>query len=408
MERSKNTNVFQRNKHKFIILLLATAVSATMASTAWGGGAVGSNSGTIENGYSTGSVFASFGFAIGGLVGVNGNGGTIENSYSIGSVFGSATDIGGLIGVNYGTVTNSFYNSQTGGRTDNDGRGVPLTTTQMRRQSYFTNWNFTTIWGINANINDGMPHLRMFYGECPHTWSGWITTSAPTCETDGVATRNCTDCGEAEIQPIAKLGHDWSGDWMIKTQATCINNRVEEKNCARDGCNHTDEQAVPETALGHNWDNWGNWTTTTAPTCDGDGIRIRIAECRRMSCETDTTQIGTIPQLTDCPTSIRGRQEAISPYRILLENAVVSDFARISVITPEQATVNLAIFDNLGNVVFSTVETRHALSCNTEFTWNLTNQSGRFVANGTYLIIVEAVGISGRRFTYSARIGVSR
>jgi len=40
--------------------------------------------------------------------------------------------------------------------------------------------------------------------------------------------------------------------------------------------------------------------------------------------------------------------------------------------------------------------------------WDLTNNAGRFVANGTYLIIVEATGINGRRFVYSARVGVNR
>jgi len=40
--------------------------------------------------------------------------------------------------------------------------------------------------------------------------------------------------------------------------------------------------------------------------------------------------------------------------------------------------------------------------------WNLQNQARRFVANGTYLVLVEATGISGRRFVYSTRIGVSR
>jgi hypothetical protein len=40
--------------------------------------------------------------------------------------------------------------------------------------------------------------------------------------------------------------------------------------------------------------------------------------------------------------------------------------------------------------------------------WNLTNKSGRFVANGTYLIIVEAKGVNGRRFAYQARVGVNR
>ncbi|MCL2844153.1 MAG: hypothetical protein FWE23_01685 [Chitinivibrionia bacterium] len=124
------------------------------------------------------------------------------------------------------------------------------------------------------------------------------------------------------------------------------------------------------------------------------------------------------------PNFIRQNTSRDSRYGILLENTIVSDFARISVITPEQATVNLAIFDNLGNVVFSADgvgagfarpenRTNGDLGGQTPplqnaIVWNLTNQSGRFVGNGTYLIIVEATGISGRRFTYSARLGVSR
>ncbi|MCL2845692.1 MAG: hypothetical protein FWE23_09655 [Chitinivibrionia bacterium] len=113
-----------------------------------------------------------------------------------------------------------------------------------------------------------------------------------------------------------------------------------------------------------------------------------------------------------------------SRHGILLENAIVSDFAKISVITPEQATANLRILDNLGNVVFSADgvgagfarpenRTNGDLGGQTPplhnaIIWNLTNNNGRFVANGAYLIIVEATGISGRRFTYSARIGVNR
>ncbi|MCL2845963.1 MAG: hypothetical protein FWE23_11050 [Chitinivibrionia bacterium] len=106
-------------------------------------------------------------------------------------------------------------------------------------------------------------------------------------------------------------------------------------------------------------------------------------------------------------TFIRSRPDT-QPRRhgILLENAIVSDIAKITVITPEPAQTTLRILDNLGNTVF--VETRHALSNNNEFTWNLQNQARRFVANGTYLVLVEATGISGRRFVYSSRIGVKR
>ena len=117
------------------------------------------------------------------------------------------------------------------------------------------------------------------------------------------------------------------------------------------------------------------------------------------------------------PSSIRHRQANNARYGIVLEKAIVSDMARISVITPEPATVNLRIMDNLGNVVFTadgvgaTALGRHGGNgCpqQTQITWNLTNQSGRYVANGTYLVVVEATGISGKTFQYSTRIGVNR
>ncbi|MCL2844938.1 MAG: hypothetical protein FWE23_05760 [Chitinivibrionia bacterium] len=107
------------------------------------------------------------------------------------------------------------------------------------------------------------------------------------------------------------------------------------------------------------------------------------------------------------PSPIRDRNPAInSRYGIILENAVVSDIAKITVITPEPATINIRILDALGNQVFNIVEARH--SPQQTAVWNLINNNGRLVASGTYLITVEATGVSGRRFTYSTRIGVRR
>jgi filamentous hemagglutinin family protein len=68
------------------------------------GGLVGDNYGSISNSYSTGAVTGTT--DIGGLVGQN-YGGSISNSYSTGAVTGT-TDIGGLAGFNNGVISNSY------------------------------------------------------------------------------------------------------------------------------------------------------------------------------------------------------------------------------------------------------------------------------------------------------------
>ena len=81
------------------------------------GGLVGSNEGSITNSYSTCSVTSSTN-NVGGLVGSNINS-AITSSYSSGSVSGN-TNIGGLAGLNYGgtsTITNSYSSGSITGTT---------------------------------------------------------------------------------------------------------------------------------------------------------------------------------------------------------------------------------------------------------------------------------------------------
>nr|QNO51659.1 hypothetical protein IGDPAKFA_00013 [Methanosarcinales archaeon ANME-1 ERB6] len=68
------------------------------------GGLVGDNYGTITNSYSSGSVSGSA--VVGGLAGFSS--GEITNSYSSGSVSGYL-GVGGLVASNGGTITNSYY-----------------------------------------------------------------------------------------------------------------------------------------------------------------------------------------------------------------------------------------------------------------------------------------------------------
>ena len=95
-----------------------------------------------------------------------------------------------------------------------------------------------------------------------------------------------------------------------------------------------------------------------------------------------------------------------SRYGIIITPNPANDVARISVITPEPAQINLRVLDNLGNTVFASTGAFSAGGNVEPIVWNLTNTAGRFVANGTYLVIVQARGISGRVYNYQSKIGV--
>jgi hypothetical protein len=91
--------------------------SVNVVGNSYVGGLVGLNDGTVSNSYSTGSVSGTS--HVGGLVGMND--GTVDNSYSTGSVSGSGEaihgyqDMGGLVGMNDGTVDNSYSTGSVSG-----------------------------------------------------------------------------------------------------------------------------------------------------------------------------------------------------------------------------------------------------------------------------------------------------
>jgi hypothetical protein len=119
------------------------------------GGLVAYNYGSIINCYSRASVSGDS--YVGGLVGFNQ--GSISYSYSAGTVTANYY-VGGLVGENgaSGSVSSSYYDSGISNQND-EGKGTPKTTLEMKQQSTFSGWNFSVIWGINNSINNGYPHL---------------------------------------------------------------------------------------------------------------------------------------------------------------------------------------------------------------------------------------------------------
>jgi len=123
------------------------------------GGLVGSNSGTLTSCYATGSVSGVFD-NVGGLVG--GNSDSISNCYATGTVSGSEY-VGGLVGHrDAGSVSSSFWDTQTSGQTTSAG-GTGKTTVEMKMLATFTsaNWDFVDTWNIGESQT--YPFLRKYF-----------------------------------------------------------------------------------------------------------------------------------------------------------------------------------------------------------------------------------------------------
>ena len=105
--------------------------------------------GSVSNSYSTGSVNGDK--YVGGLVGSCGDDGSVSNSYSTGSVAGNVS-VGGLVGEDDGgTVSNSFWDTETSGQDTSDG-GTGKTTAEMKNIATFSGetWDIIAVGGPGA------------------------------------------------------------------------------------------------------------------------------------------------------------------------------------------------------------------------------------------------------------------
>jgi len=114
------------------------------------GGLVGySYFGTITQSYATGKVTGDD--QVGGLVGHSCLG-TITQSYSTGKVTGE-DQVGGLVGINYGgSVKKSYWDTQTSDQ-DSGVRGTGKTSAEMKVQTTYSDWDFTSVWNICNDVS---------------------------------------------------------------------------------------------------------------------------------------------------------------------------------------------------------------------------------------------------------------
>ena len=119
------------------------------------GGLIGSISeGSVKNSYSNNVNVEGIDY-VGGLIGNNtSSAGSIINTYSNSNVTGNFA--GGILGKNFSSLVNSFWNTNT--ETIGIGYGMATgitgkTTAEMKQQSTFTDWDFVTIWTIEEDVS---------------------------------------------------------------------------------------------------------------------------------------------------------------------------------------------------------------------------------------------------------------
>ena len=98
--------------------------------------------------------------------GISGEGGIISNCYNTGGIYTGyvirkAYTAG--IALNPNSINNCYArDAQT--YTNNDG-SILCSTADMKLQSTYENFDFDTVWGISATVNDGYPYLKQVLSE---------------------------------------------------------------------------------------------------------------------------------------------------------------------------------------------------------------------------------------------------
>ncbi|MDR0303458.1 MAG: hypothetical protein LBH98_01625 [Chitinispirillales bacterium] len=391
----------------------------------------------IKNCYAKVNVNATNSMSVaGGFVGEASEDITIENSYFNGIVDGGGYGVlGAIIGMSYGDIaaTSVYYDNSIGtgaiGYPDEDIDGISeVSANSLKTQATFVGWNWDDVWKTRVSINDGFPYLKAFentydiklvevnkpalvtseftFNSSPrivslnptndalYTLSGGDIEKTNAGNYIAVVTLTNTDDykWKNEDAGVASFNLSWKIDAAQLDKPALVTSEF-----TFDGNPHTVALNVPSVLYTLGGDvtkiDAGNYTATVTLTDPANYKWIG----------SDAASFNLSWKIDDAADALSPTKSKDGKYGVWLEKAIVSDAAKINVRTPQSSRIKIVIVDNLGNIVFE------ANGGNTDtFEWRLTNNAGRFVANGTYLMLVEAKAVGGKVYTYSTKIGVKR
>ena len=133
---------------------------------------------TVENCYSAGAVRNTSDGFIGGFAGERNDNGHIRYCYSVAAVSDNENS-NGFLGIHAsGDEERCYFDYERAGLPNSHGFLVPaMPTYLMKKQSTFSDWNFTTIWKI---IEDGLtPKTYMAGNNADPSYSVSVEPSPP-------------------------------------------------------------------------------------------------------------------------------------------------------------------------------------------------------------------------------------
>ncbi len=340
------------------------------------------DSGTLTNSYSTGTVTGRmFSGGFGGIIryatvsdcysqasvtggqNVGGLAGScfyteVKNTYSVGSVT-SETAGGGLIGASdLSGGQSSFWNSEVANQTSSKA-GNGKTTAQMKTASTFEQWDFSTIWKINAGE---YPSLQWQEG----SGNGTITEVRDSLKSDTL---------RATVIDTTLLGATLDDGYTVTTAVV---------------------DSITDSL-------WQTTDTLSGGVVTGSSVTEFISETIREEIISSTTE----------------EFDAVGITFITLSNSTEETFAAapnpvyqtenyVSIFVPAHysGTGSISIYDPVGNRVdFQTISVGHEAAV---FQWDLCNSAGQKVSSGNYIAMLIVKDNNGTVKSSKVAIGVKQ
>ncbi|MBE6732878.1 MAG: hypothetical protein E7561_02645 [Ruminococcaceae bacterium] len=92
----------------------------------------------------------------------------------------------------------------------------------------FANWYGDT---INPVLTNGSITIPLTQKNCQHNFGSWTKKTDASCVNEGIEVRNCSICGKLENRMVSKTDHFYDKNWTVDTVATADEDGILSRHC---------------------------------------------------------------------------------------------------------------------------------------------------------------------------------